>query len=63
MAHRYEVLAGTHYVGETPYARGEVVVSDDDLVKNQGNQKFKDLGEVVVEEKPDAKKAEDKKGK
>lgn len=40
-AFRFEVLAGTHYVGEVPAVQGEVIESDDDLVAIHGSNKFR----------------------
>ena len=63
MAAKYLLLDGMHYVGEQGFPKGSEIISDDDLVKIHGSQKFKFIEEVAkAEAKVDAP-SENKKGK
>jgi hypothetical protein len=52
MAKKFSLLAGSHVVGATVYNKGDVVVSDDNLVAIFGTGKFASVGEFVHAEAP-----------
>ena len=47
MPKKFEILEGSHHVGESVFRKGQFITSDDDLAAIHGKAKFRFVEDVV----------------